>query len=138
MSRYQDLTVGELAIEGLAQTVDITDFTDNAGTATGYVDLRALPKNALVLGWKAVVTTGFTGDATAVIQVGVSGDLNRYSAVTDLSVLAAGTVGASVSNDANVLALTAATPRVTVTGGADFTSITAGAMTVTVYYICVQ
>jgi hypothetical protein len=120
----------------IAETVTQAEFTDNAGTATGYVDLAtALPAGVSVSGWQAVVTTGFTGDTTAVMQVGVSGNVDRFTQVTSGSVLAAGTIGSdapAVSGDPSYIE-TATTVRVTVTGGADFTSISAGSMTVIVF-----
>jgi len=117
----------------VSQTLVYSDFTDN-GDATGYIDFDTdLPANAIVVGWKAVVSTGFTGDTTAVVQVGVSGDLDKYSGVTTASVLAAATVGA-LGNTDSAMATTAKTPRVTVTGGADFTSISAGSMVISLYY----
>ena len=122
-------------LKKLQQVLALADFTDNTNT-TGYADFdEQLPAGAVPLGWKAVVSTGFTGDTTAVIQVGVAGDLDRFSNVTDQSVLAAGTVGSRVADDALDGIAAAQTPRVTVTGTADFTSIVAGAMTVELYYI---
>lgn len=119
-----------------SQTLAIADFTDNANT-TGYIDLdTTLPANAIVVGWKAVVSEGFAGDTTAVCQVGIAGDLDKYSGATTASVLAAATVGAMGNTD-TVMATTAQTVRVTVTGGADFTSIVTaanGAMVISLYY----
>ncbi len=119
-----------------SQNLAIADFTDNAD-ATGYIDIDVdLPANAIVVGWKAVVTEGFAGDTTAVMQVGVAGDLDKYSEVTTASCLAAATVG-GLGNIDTVMATTAQTVRVTVTGGADFTSIVTnatGAMVVSLYY----
>ena len=127
-----DLSVPKLKY--IEQALAIADFTDV--DTTGYVDLTdSLPAGAIPLGWKAVVTAGFTGDTTAVVQVGVAGDLDRFSSVADQSVLAAGTVGAGVAADANDGIAAAQTVRVTVTGTADFTSIAAGAMTLRLYYI---
>lgn len=125
-----------LAVETLSQSVAFGDFTDN-GDATGYVDLTAtLPAGALVLGWKCVVSTGFTGDTTAVVSVGIAGDLDRFSADTAQSVLAAATVGSlALAADAADGINAAVTVRVTVTGGADFGSISAGVMVVNVYYV---
>lgn len=120
-----------------SQVLDYDDFTDNTNT-TGYIDFTtALPAGAMVLGWKAVVSAGFTGDTTAVMQVGISGDVDKYSANTAQSCLAAGTVGslALAADAATGVFAAAKTPRVTVTGGADFTSIAAGSMVVTIYYI---
>ena len=137
---------GELAIDASAivnspvviaiesQSLVFSDFTDNTNT-TGYIDITTqIPAGSIVLGWKAVTSVGFTGDTTAVIQVGVSGAVDKYSAVTSGSVVAAGTVGSTVKAG-NVFEAAAATARVTVTGGADFTSITAGTMVGTLYVV---
>ena len=116
-----------------SQILAIADFTDN-GDATGYIDIDTdLPANAIVIGWKAVILTGFTGDTTAIMQVGIAGDLNKYSGITSVSCLTATTVGA-LGNTDNALAITSQTPRVTVTGGSDFGLITAGSMIVSLYY----
>jgi hypothetical protein len=118
-----------------SQSLAYGDFTDNED-ATGYIDVTTqLPAGALPLGFKAVVTTGFTGDTTATIQVGVATDLDRFSLNTDQSVLAAASVGSLAATDGADGMNAAQTIRVTVTGGADFTSISAGVMTVEVYYI---
>jgi len=116
-----------------SQILAIADFTDN-GDATGYIDIDTdLPANAIVIGWKAVILTGFTGDTTAIMQVGIAGDLNKYSGITSVSCLTATTVGA-LGNTDNALAITSQTPRVTVTGGSDFGLISAGSMIVSLYY----
>jgi hypothetical protein len=119
-----------------SQVLAIADFTDNANT-TGYIDFDTdLPANAIVVGWKAVVSEGFAGDTTAVCQVGIAGDLDKYSGVTTPSVLAAATVGA-LGNTDSAMVVAAQTVRVTVTGGADFTSIVTnatGAMVISLYY----
>lgn len=116
-----------------SQVLNIGDFTDN-GDLTGYIDIDVqLPPNAIVVGWKAVVSTGFTGDGSAAVQVGVAGDLDKYSGVTSASCLAAGTVGA-LGNTDSAMATTAQTVRVTVTGGSDFGLITAGSMKLYLYY----
>jgi len=127
--------VGNVAARKLvSQVLDIGDFTDN-GDATGYIDFTSgtIPAGSIVVGWKAVVATGFTGDTTAAIEVGVSGDTDAYSEDTAQSVLGAGTVG-SAARALEAFVGSVATPRVTVTGGADFGNISAGQMTVTLYY----
>lgn len=124
-------------VQILAETMSYSGFTDNTNT-TGYKDFAtAIPAGALVLGWEAKVVTGFTGDTTAVAQVGVSGNVDRFTQVTTGSVLAAGTIGsgaAAVSGDPNYCD-SDTTARVTVTGGADFTSISAGEMDVSIQYL---
>jgi len=129
---------GQVSIECLSQTVAFGSFTDGGGTS-GYIDLTPkMPAGAIPLGVKYVVGTGFTGDTTAVVQTGVSGDTDRFSSVTDQSVLAAATVGHGVPTDAGDGINAAQTVRVTVTGASDFGLITAGSMVVNVYYLRTQ
>lgn len=119
-----------------SQALAIADFADNTDT-TGFIDIDTdLPANAIVVGWKAVVSEGFAGDTTAVCQVGIEGDLDKYSGVVTPSVLAAATVGALGNTDSEMV-VAAQTVRVTVTGTADFTTIVNaanGAMVISLYY----
>lgn len=122
-------------VKSIKQTVAFGDFTDGGGAA-GTIDLdEQLPAGAIPLGVKYVVATGFTGDTTAVVKTGVSGDDDRFSSVTDQSVLAAGTVGHGVPADACDGIGAAQTVRVTVTGGADWGSVAAGSMEVELFYL---
>lgn len=137
---------GNLAVTGtvtaagyvsrITQTVAIADFTDGTGTS-GYVDLTTqLPAGSLVLGWRAVVTGAFAGDTTAVMEVGKAGATSAYSTTTNGSCFTTGTIG-SASVLATSFAAAATSVRVTVTGGADFTSIVTdagGEATITVFY----
>ncbi|MGR3219622.1 MAG: capsid cement protein [Candidatus Anammoxibacter sp.] len=119
----------------ISESVAFGDFTDG-GSTTGLIDLTPkLPAQAIPLGFKADVTTGFSGDTTAVIQVGISGDVDRFSIKTDQSVLATGKVGSLPATDGADGMDAEQTVRVTVTGGADFTSIDAGVMIIYVYYL---
>jgi len=132
------LTLAVPKVSVISKVCAVADFTDNTN-ATGYIDFTAssLPAGAIVLGWKAVVTGAFAGDTTAVMQVGVAGTLGKFSASTSGSVFTTGTIGTGAPMDTCFNA-TASTPRVTVTGGSDFTSIVTnagGAMTVYLYYI---
>lgn len=125
---------GGLGLAVISQAVAFGDFTDNED-ATAYIDLTTkLPAGAIVLGWECVVATGFTGSATCTVQVGVAGALDKFSVVTDLSIFAAGTVGATVKAG-NVYCAAETTVRVTATEDSDWGDITAGAMTVNVWYI---
>ena len=121
-----------------SQELDHAAFTDNAGTATGFIDFTSgtLPVGAIPLGWKAVTSEGFAGDVSATVQVGVTGDVDRFTADVSGSCFTAITVGsAALAVDAAKGIAAVATPRVTVTTNADFTSVSAGKMVVTVYYI---
>jgi hypothetical protein len=122
-------------IETITETMAFGAFTDGGGTSGTYTFTKTLPAGAMVLGWKAIVATGFTGDTTASCQVGVSGNVNQFTQ-TAPSVLAAATVGAIATGSSDSPILAAATaPLVTVTGTADFTSISAGSMAITIAYL---
>ncbi|QDU03136.1 hypothetical protein V6x_28480 [Gimesia chilikensis] len=119
----------------LAETVVLADFTDV--DTTGYADLSTpLPEGSLVLGWQADVKSGFTGDSSATVQVGEAGNVDRFSAKTDNSCFTAdvvGTAAPAVAANQGYLA-GAVTPRVTVTGGSDFGSVSAGEMDIKIIY----
>ncbi len=118
-----------------SQSVAFGDFTDNTN-ATGYVDLTtAMPAGAVPIATKFVVSTGFTGDTTAIVQAGIAGTLDMFTENTDQSVLAAATVGSTPTPDCADGMNAVKTIRVTVTGGSDFGAITAGVMVVFVYYL---
>lgn len=124
-------------VMALTETFKIADFTDNTD-ATGYKDFAGkVPAGALVIGWRAKVATGFTGNSSATVMVGVSGDTDRFSAPsTKPSCYAAATVGAlNIAADGHQNMGAAFSPRVTVTGGSDFSNITAGEMVVSVLYV---
>lgn len=118
----------ELKTHVFAQTIAFGDFSDGGG-ATGHVDLDVpIPAGATVKSWQADVKTGFTGDTTAVIQVGEAGNLDRFTSKTDNSVFAAAVVGSvapSVTGDPSYCAADT-TLRVTVTSDSDFSNIAAG------------
>lgn len=131
-------------VKSISKVCSVGDFTDGTGTS-GYVDFPAssLPADCIVLGWKAVTTAAgaWDDDTTAVMTVGISGATDKFSGGGAASVAAAGTtgdVGKLATNAPLVFNDAAATPRVTVTGGSDFTKfVTAGtpSTTVSIYYI---
>ncbi len=121
-----------------SQTLAVADMTD--ATTTGTIDFTdALPVGAIVLGWKAVVSGAFAGDTSAVISVGITGDLDKYSANTAQSCFTTGTVGSlALAVDAVTGFSAEKTPRVTSTSGSDFSDVVTdagGSMVVTIYYI---
>ncbi len=78
----------------------------------------------------------FTVTSTAAVQIGISGDINKYSADTTESVAATGTVGSgSLAVDAVTGLSTEKTPRVTVTEGGNFGALDTGSMVATIYYL---
>lgn len=129
-----------IACASVSKTIAVAAMTDNTGAATGYIDFAAgaIPAKSIVLGWKCVTSAGFAGDTTAVVQVGIAGTVDLYSASTAGSCFTAVTVGSVCKTTGVFYQTAAATPRVTITGGADFTSIKTdgtGACVVTIYYI---
>lgn len=133
-------------VECISQRIRIGDFTDDAGTA-GHLDLKhKLPKGAIVLGWAAKIITGFIGDTTALMSVGISGELDVYTGLaTDPSCVlpaAGGTpviIGAHSSSDGtdgiNTVSGSEVTLRVNIIGASNFTLITTGEADIYVYYI---
>lgn len=129
-------------IRSISKVVTPAACTDSTG-ASGYCDFatNALPANCIVLGWKAVTTAAWDDDTTAVLMVGIAGNTDLYSVNEACSVATVGTVGSV--NDSSILLYNdaAATPRVTITGGSDFTAFVTAATpstTVTMYYIALS
>ncbi|MES2793218.1 MAG: hypothetical protein V4719_26650 [Planctomycetota bacterium] len=111
----------------IAATITKAAMTDGGGTS-GYYDFgMAIPQGARFLDWLAVTKSAGTGDTSATIQVGESGNVDRFSAVATNSVFATGVVGTIAPGSSDNAVLTAAsTPRVTVTTGSDFGLIASG------------
>jgi len=110
-------------------------MTDGGGTTGTIACPGTLPAGAYVLGTQVRVFTGFGGDTTATVQVGDGSDVDRYTTGTP-SVLAALPAGVDVGVPSGVrYHETAKTVTVTITGGADFTAITAGDVEICVAYI---
>lgn len=128
------------ALQAITKTVAVASMTDNTDT-TGFIDFasNALPIGAAPIMAKFACSAGFAGDTTATWKLGISGDLDRYSALTTNSCFTAITTSAFVKVATAVQGTDAArTPRLTITGTADFTSIVsnaAGAGVATLYYL---
>jgi|GEM_PF-6695738 len=128
-----------LGIRKISQLIRFGDFTDDGSDAIGDVIMNTtIPAGSFILGCKATVKTGFTGDTTATMKIGTSKDAGDISGNATINVLAAARnlVKASfISSDAGLIAVSSTqTVYVGVTGGADFGSISAGLMLVEVYY----
>lgn len=121
----------------VSQSLLVAAFTDGGGTS-GFIDFSGtLPAGSLVLGWEANVTGAFAGDTSATINVGISGTVGKFTADATQSAFTTGRRG-SASTAATSFQATAVSPRVTITGGADFTSIVTnagGAAVVTLFYV---
>lgn len=120
----------------LSQTVAFGSFTDGGG-AVGTFDLTVatIPAGATVLCSAVTAVTGFAGDTSAVMTIGDGTDEDRYNTstinvfATAANGVAAGVVSGIPYHD------TAKTVKLTVTTDADFTSVSAGSVTVELYYV---
>jgi len=125
--------VGVLGL--LEETFDHADFADGGGASGTIQFAGALPKGAVVVACKVLVPEGFAGDTSAVLTIGDGSDVDRYMTGTP-SVFAAAADGVEVGAPSGARLLTAENrPTLTVTTDADWGSVTAGQVTVSIYYI---
>lgn len=116
------------------QTVTLAEFTDGGSTA-GTLDLGvSIPAGAVYAQTLVSDLTGFAGDTSATLQVGDGTDVDRYSTGTpSVFTTAAAGIDAGVPSGTKFHSA-AKTPKLTITTNADFTSVSAGAMTVTLFW----
>lgn len=129
-----------LGLRKVGQWVKYSDFTDG-GAAVGTKTLsKTIPAGSFVLGSKVTVTEGFTGDTTAVLDIGDGSDDDLFSQTTHNILAAAtnlveGADGAAAGSERGIAVVaSAATITLTVTGTSDFGLISAGKMYVEVFY----
>jgi len=125
----------QLVITRFTETVSYGDFTDNED-ATGSIELaNTIPAGAYVLCVLCTAVTGFAGDTSATVQIGDGTDVDRYNAGTP-DVFSDVANGVALGDPSGTKYHAAeATITVTVTTDSDFTSVSAGALTLEVYYI---
>jgi hypothetical protein len=127
-------TVGPLV--KLEETVAFDAFTDG-GAAVGTYDITVgtIPAGATFLYAAVTAITGFAGDTSAVLTIGDGTDVDRYNTST-ANVFATAADGIACGAPSGVLYHAAAkTPKLTITTNADFTSVSAGSVTVELYYL---
>lgn len=125
----------------LTQKITVAAMTDG-GAAAGTIDLTpTIPAGAFVMGSSVFDITGFAGDVSAVLIVGIAGSTSAYCTGTynvfATAALPAGMTGQNVPSG-NRAHSAATTVRVTITTSTDFTlAVTnaAGIAYVTVHYI---
>ena len=123
------LTWGEIR-----QTFLFSEFTDG-GSAAGTLALdETIPVGAWVLRSVLRGVTGFTGNTSAVMVVGDGSDVDRYNTGTPSVFTTANAIDLGAPSGTQVHTA-AATVTVTVTGGSDFTAITAGTATISIYFL---
>lgn len=116
-------------LTSVVETITKANATDV--TTTGTRDFQTtIPAGSMIVGWRANTTGAWTGDTSAVLQIGVAGDLDRFTADTTSSVFATGIDGSTaLAADAQDGISAAVTPRITITSAADFTNTSAGGST---------
>ncbi len=118
----------------IVQRVSYTDFTDGGGAAGTLTLDGTIPVGAVVLKTAITGVTGFAGDTSAVLIVGDGTDTDRYNTGTlDVFSDVAAIDGGAISGTA--VHATAKTPVLTVTSGANWGDVTAGALTVKIFYL---
>ncbi len=125
------LPIGNVGV--ITETVARSAFTDGGSTSGTYALKTQVPAGAFVERCFLVDVTGFTGDTSAVIIVGDGTDTDRYntgtpSVYTTATALDLGAVSGTAIHTA------AKTVTITITSAADFTSVTAGSLTIRLYY----
>ena len=122
----------------LTETVGVAAFTDGGAAVGTYTLAGKLPAGAIFLFAKVTNIVGFAGDTTAVLTIGDGSDADRYNTGT-INVFATAAAGVEAGVPSGAKLLTADNnPVLTVTGGADFTSIVTegnGSLQVDLYYI---
>ena len=129
-----------MGIRKISQVVKYSDFTDDGSDTNGDLIMNTtVPAGSFIIGVKVTVKTGFTGDTTATLAVGVAKDGNDLSGNSTINVLAAArnlVASAFTSTDNGPVAVSSAqTVYLLVVGASDFTLITAGEMLVEVFYL---
>ena len=119
----------------ISQTVAYDAFTDGGG-ASGYIDLTdTIPVGAYFLVAICTALTGFTGDTSATAQIGDGTTVDRYNTGTP-NVFANEANGISLGDPSGIRYHDAEeTVRVTVTSDGDFSSVSAGSMTIEIFYL---
>ena len=117
----------------ITQTFTYDEFTDG-GSTSGTLELSSdIPVGAVVMQTLIDDVTGFAGDTSAVMTIGDGTDADRYNTGTPNVFTTADAISAGAVSGTAFHA-TAATPTITVTSAADFSSVSAGQATVTIFY----
>lgn len=135
-ARGKFITTGDRSrIVTYQETVTRSQFTDG-GAAAGTYDLGiTIPAGAVFLRTLVTDITGFIGDTSATLIVGVTGgDTDRYNTGTP-SVFTTAAAGVDMGAPSGTAWHTAAAvPTLLVTSASDFTNVSAGQLTVTLFW----
>lgn len=134
-TRAVPVFAAEPMIGVIKQTVAFDDFTDGGAAVGTLVLTDQIPDGAIFLASKVLVPAGFAGDTSAVLTIGDGSDADRYNTSTiNVFATAASGVQAGIPSG-NKYHTAAQSVTLTVTSGADFTSVNAGSLTVELFYL---
>ncbi len=117
----------------IRQTVTYSQFTDGGSTVGTKTLTEKIPAGAFVRQTILQNVTGFTGNTSAVLTVGDGTDVDRYNTGTPSVFTTAVAIDMGVPSGTEIH-VTAATVTLTVTSATDFTSVSAGALTISIFY----
>lgn len=129
-------TGGAGILRKFTQTVTYDQFTDGGGAAgTFTLTEGSIPVGATVLYSAVTDVVGFTGNVSAVMTIGDGTDVDRYNTST-INVFATADNGISAGAPSGVVYHAVAKDVVlTITASSDWGSVTAGSVTVSIYYL---
>jgi len=123
------------AIVKLTKTILYSEMADGGSTAGTFTFAESIPAGAVFLRAVCIVGAGFAGDSSATMTIGDGTDVDRYSTGTP-SVFATAAAGVDLGIPSGIANHSAAkAPVVTITAGSDFGDVSAGSVTVELYYI---
>lgn len=134
-ARVKFITDGDkMRLVSYQETVSYDDFTDG-GSTTGTKDLGiSIPAGAVFERTLVTSITGFAGDTSATLTVGDGSDVDRYNTGTP-SVFSDADAGADMGAVSGTKHHSAAkTPKLTITSDSNFSSVSAGQLTVTLFW----
>ena len=123
------LTWGEIR-----QSVTLADFTDSGTTGTLVLD-EQIPVGAWVLRSLVRNVTGFAGNTSAAMTIGDGTDVDRYMVASTLDVFTTVAMLDGGAPSGAQIHTAAKSVTLTITAASDFTAVTAGALTVSIYYL---
>lgn len=109
-------------------------MTDGGGTSGTFDLTEQIPIGAYVVRAALLDVVGFTGNTSAVINIGDGSDVDRYNTGNPSVFTTAAAIDVGVPSGAGVHTA-AVTPRVTITGNSDFTAISAGELTLRLWIL---
>jgi hypothetical protein len=129
------LVLNGVEIKKITATVGFAAFTDG-GAAVGTYSLGAvIPVGSVYLGTAITSVTGFAGDTSAALTIGDGTDVDRYNTSTiNVFATAANGIASGVPSGALYHAAQI-TPKLTITTAADWTSVSAGSVSLEMYYL---